>query len=50
MCEFFDLPLADCKRFLVYGKQLLMVFELPVSPVCFKRGFSQVNIVENNYG
>jgi hypothetical protein len=48
--EFLDLLLEDIKRFLVEGKLLLMVFVLPVSPVCCKRGFSQMNLVRNNYG
>jgi hypothetical protein len=48
--EFLDLPLADCKRFLVQGKLLLMVFVLPVSHVCCKRRANQINLVENNYG
>ena len=48
--EFLDLLLADGKRFLLEGKLLLMVFVLPVSPVCYKRGFDQINLVENKYG
>jgi hypothetical protein len=50
LSEFLDLRLADGKRFLVLGKLLLTVFVLPVSPVCCKRGFSQINLVENKYG
>jgi hypothetical protein len=48
--EFLDLHLADGKRFLVLGKLLLTLIVLHVSPVCCKRGFSQINLVENNYG